>query len=65
MDSPLITYGWDQKSYVDSLYRVNKVSSWDSTTIGDKVKKLAVLPLKHQPGTTYEYSLSIVELNLR
>lgn len=54
-----ITYGWDPKSYVDSLYRVTKVGGWDSTTIGDKVKKLAELPLKHQPGTTYEYSLSI------
>lgn len=54
-----ITYGWDPNSYVDSLYRITNVGDWDSTTIGDKVKKLAELPLKHQPGTTYEYSLSI------
>ena len=54
-----ITYGWDPKSYVDSLYRVTKIGAWDSTSIGDKVKKLATLPLQSQPGTTYEYSLSI------
>ncbi len=54
-----ITYGWDQNSYVDSLYRVTGASGWDSATIGEKVKMLAGLPLKYQPGTTYEYSLSI------
>lgn len=54
-----ITYGWDPKSYVDSLYRVTNVGGWDSLAIGEKVKMIAELPLKHQPGTTYEYSLSI------
>ena len=54
-----ITYGWDPKSYVDSLYRVTNVGGWDSLSIGEKVKMIAELPLKHQPGTTYEYSLSI------
>jgi CubicO group peptidase (beta-lactamase class C family) len=54
-----ITYGWDPNSYVDSLYGVAKVGNWESTTIGEKVKVLAGLPLKHQPGTKWEYSLSI------
>ena len=54
-----ITYGFDSKSYVDSLYRATNVGGWDSLAIGDKVKMIAELPLKHQPGTTYEYSLSI------
>ncbi len=54
-----ITYGWDPASYVDSIYRATQVGSWDSTTIGDKVKILAKIPLKFQPGTKYEYSLSI------
>lgn len=53
-----LTYGWDQKSYVDSLYRATGASGWDGV-IGDKVKILAGIPLKHQPGTTYEYSVSI------
>lgn len=53
-----IPYGWDQKAYVDSLYRVSGVGGWDGT-IGEKVKVLAGLPLKHQPGTKWEYGLSI------
>jgi CubicO group peptidase (beta-lactamase class C family) len=54
-----IPYGWDQKAYVDSLYRVHGVGGWDSTTIGEKMRSLASLPLKSQPGTKWEYGLSI------
>ncbi len=53
-----LTYGWDQKAYVDSLYRATGVIGLDGT-IGEKVKILAKLPLKHQPGTKWEYGLSI------
>lgn len=53
-----IVYGWGQ-SHVDSLYRVSGVGDWDSATIGDKVKILTQLPLKFQPGTAWEYGLSI------
>jgi len=53
-----IVYGWGQ-SYVDSLYRVTDLGSWDSATIGDKVKIMTGLPLKFQPGTAWEYGLSI------
>jgi len=53
-----IVYGWGQ-SYVDSLYRVTGAGGWDSATIGDKVKIMAGLPLKFQPGTAWEYGLSI------
>lgn len=53
-----IVYGWGQ-SHVDSLYRKYGMSGWDSATIGDKVKILAGLPLKFQPGTQWEYGLSI------
>ena len=53
-----IIYGWGS-SYVDSLYRAAGVGGWDSATIGDQVKLLATLPLKFQPGTAYEYGLSI------
>ncbi len=53
-----LTYGWDQKAYVDSLYRAEKASGWDAP-LADKIKILAKIPLKHQPGTTYEYSVSI------
>ena len=53
-----ISYGWEPKSYVDSLYRVAKVGGWDAT-IGEKVKALAGLPLNFQPGTEWKYGLSI------
>jgi len=53
-----ISYGWDWDSYVDSLYRVNNVSGWDAT-IGEKVKLLAQMPLRFQPGTKWKYGLSI------
>ncbi len=53
-----IVYGWGQ-SYVDSLYRATGVGDWDSATIGDKVKIMTGLPLKFQPGTAWEYGLSI------
>lgn len=53
-----IPYGWDQKAYVDSLYRATGAGGWEST-IGEKVKIIAGLPLKHQPGTKWEYGLSI------
>jgi len=53
-----IVYGWGS-SYVDSLYRATGVGNWDSATIGDKVEILTTLPLKFQPGTAWEYGLSI------
>ncbi len=53
-----LTYGWDMNSYVDSLYRVSNVSGWDEV-LGEKVKILADIPLKYQPGTRWEYGLSI------
>jgi len=53
-----LTYGWEPGSYVDSLYNASGVINWDEP-IGDKVKQLATLPLKYQPGTRWEYGLSI------
>lgn len=53
-----LTYGWEPGSYVDSLYYVNEVTYWDAP-IGEKVKLLATMPLKYQPGTRWEYGLSL------
>jgi CubicO group peptidase (beta-lactamase class C family) len=53
-----IPYGWDQKAYVDSLYRVEGAGGWEGT-IGEKVKIMAKIPLKNQPGTKWEYGLGI------
>lgn len=53
-----LTYGWQPGSYVDSLYNVHGVSGWDAP-LEEKVKLLATIPLKWQPGTRWEYGLSI------
>jgi CubicO group peptidase (beta-lactamase class C family) len=53
------TYGWGD-SYVDSLYRsLGSVGSWGPKTLSEMVAILAGLPLKYQPGTTYEYSVAL------
>ncbi|MFZ5942232.1 MAG: serine hydrolase domain-containing protein [Bacteroidota bacterium] len=54
-----LTYGWDQHSYVDSLYRLQRDMDWYSQPLESAINNLATLPLKYQPGTKYEYSLSI------
>jgi CubicO group peptidase (beta-lactamase class C family) len=53
-----MTYGFFASSKVDALYREAKVLGDDEKTIADTVVKLSKLPLKHQPGTTWEYGVS-------
>lgn len=53
-----IPYGWSPNSFVDSCYRVNNIMNWDST-IRYKVRQISELPLKYQPGTVWDYGLSI------
>lgn len=53
-----LTYGWEPDSYVDSIYNATGVIGWDAP-LADKVKQLAAIPLKYQPGTRWEYGLSI------
>jgi len=53
-----MTYGFFAKSRVDEMYVEADVLGDDEKTIADTVKKLSTLPLKHQPGTTWEYGLS-------
>ena len=52
-----ISYGWTN-SYVDSVYRSTGASGWDGV-LADKMKILADLPLNFQPGSSYQYGLSI------
>ena len=52
-----LTYGWDKKSMVDKLYEENQLFNAE-LTLEEQIKKLATLPLKFQPGTTWEYSVS-------
>ncbi len=53
-----LTYGFFASSKVDEMYVKAKVLGDDEKTIADTVKKLGTLPLKHQPGTAWEYGLS-------
>jgi CubicO group peptidase (beta-lactamase class C family) len=53
-----IPYGWSPNSFVDSCYRANNIMNWDST-IAYKVKQMSELPLKFQPGSRWDYGLSI------
>jgi len=53
-----MTYGFFAWSKVDALYREANVLGDDEKTIADTVAKLCKLPLKHQPGTTWEYGVS-------
>jgi CubicO group peptidase (beta-lactamase class C family) len=48
------------KGHVDSLYNtLGNNGIWNGHIIGEVMKLVAEVPLKHQPGTTYEYSISI------
>jgi len=52
-------YGWDV-SHVDSLYaQASPAGLWGLETLEEAVKLLAGIPLKNQPGTKFEYSVSI------
>jgi len=52
-------YGWDV-SHVDSLYaQASPGGLWGLGTLEKAMKVLATIPLKNQPGSKYEYSVSI------
>lgn len=53
-----LTYGQFDNSHVDQLYLQAGVLGREQT-LQEQVRKLAALPLKHQPGTTFDYSLSV------
>jgi CubicO group peptidase (beta-lactamase class C family) len=52
-----LTYGVWGTSQVDKMYLDQHVLNSDGS-IQDVVEKLATIPLKHQPGSTWEYSVS-------
>ncbi|XXT20213.1 serine hydrolase domain-containing protein [Sorangium sp. So ce429] len=56
-----LTYGFLENAYFRKLYRDAGVSDGLTETrgtIGDQAKKLASLPLMHQPGAAWSYGLS-------
>lgn len=54
-----LTYGWDPYSYVDSLYNAVHPPLWESSSLSVFSEQLARLPLKYQPGSRWEYSVSL------
>ena len=53
-----LTYGLFGKSPADDLYVEADLLSGNSS-VDDFIQKLAKLPLKHQPGSAWEYSVSV------
>ncbi|MCP5114368.1 MAG: beta-lactamase family protein [bacterium] len=51
-----LTYGFFAKSAVDKMYVDKKVLSGNN--LAEFVEKLGKIPLKHQPGSRWEYSVS-------
>lgn len=52
-------YGWG-KSHVDSMYnQACQGGIWATRSLSDMMKVLAGIPLKYQPGSQWEYSVSI------
>ncbi len=53
-----LTYGLFGSSWVDEMYVEADVLG-DNKSVDDFSQKLAKLPLKHQPGTVWEYSVAV------
>ena len=53
-----LSYGQFDKSRVDAMYMEANLLSREQT-LAQQVSKLATMPLKHQPGTVWDYSLSV------
>jgi len=52
-------YGWGQ-SHVDSMYnQACQGGIWATRSLSDMMKVLSGIPLKYQPGSKWEYSVSI------
>jgi CubicO group peptidase (beta-lactamase class C family) len=52
------TYGVMSQSAVDQLYLKKQVLAYDGT-LRDMIGRLAGIPLRHQPGTKWQYSVAV------
>jgi len=53
-------YGWDPDSHVDSLYnQITPTGIRGGGNLAGMIELLATIPLKNQPGSKYEYSVSL------
>ncbi len=53
-----LAYGIGAPGPVDSMYAARGVLSRDQT-LGDMIDKLAAMPLRHQPGSQWYYSIAV------
>ena len=53
-----LTYGLSAATAVDRIYRKAAILDRQGGTLEDMVEKLGKIPLLHQPGTTWHYSVS-------
>jgi CubicO group peptidase (beta-lactamase class C family) len=52
-----LSYGWGDR-YVDKMYEEAKIFE-AGTTLKQMIQKLGKIPLVHQPGTKWEYSVAV------
>jgi CubicO group peptidase (beta-lactamase class C family) len=56
-----LSYGFDENIYIDQLYQKKvwaKLEKTQDVTLEEVVKLVASLPLAHQPGTAFRYSMA-------
>ncbi|MEL6107609.1 MAG: serine hydrolase [Planctomycetota bacterium] len=56
-----LTYGWFGPEELDTIYRENKINHLfepTAETMGDRVERIAKLPLKFEPRTAWDYGVS-------
>ncbi|TDI39235.1 MAG: class A beta-lactamase-related serine hydrolase [Acidobacteria bacterium] len=53
-----LTYGFFSESQVDEMYREAEVLD-SGSTLEDMIEKLARIPLRQQPGSTWHYSVAV------
>ena len=56
-----LTYGWFGPEKLDAIYRQNDIPDLFvpiAETLEDRVRRIAKVPLKFQPGTSWDYSVA-------
>ncbi len=56
-----LSYGFEENVYIDELYRTQMWQAIEANpdmTLAEMVERIAKLPLAHQPGTAFRYSVA-------
>lgn len=57
-----LTYGWFGPAKLDAIYRQQRASDWflpTTESLEERVSRIAQVPLKFQPGSNWDYGVSI------